>query len=258
MLEALRKRVVEGLNDEVDPLPQDAVKVGDDVLHRFLRARQWKLDAAYAQLKKYILWFQKYKNILREKQKKEFFTLTPHIFYGFSKVGEPIFWGLSGRTNVTKVLQHVSYEAVLHRHIYSVEKQLVRMKQKTKELGKLVETQIMILDLTGLTFQMDARGSTLFKDTIQIDQDFYPEILGHLFIINAPWIFKGMWALISPWIDPVTSKKIHILGGDYLNTLLKYIDLDQIPKEYGGTADVAVGTWDDNDLDFLVKDIYEN
>jgi hypothetical protein len=30
----------------------------------------------------------------------------------------------------------------------------------------------------------------LFKDTLYIDQRFYPERLERLFLINAPWIFK--------------------------------------------------------------------
>lgn len=53
-------------------------------------------------------------------------------------------------------------------------------------------------------------------------------------MINAPWFFTGIWTMIKPWLDPVTAAKIVIVGSDYLPTLLEYIDISQIPEEYGG------------------------
>lgn len=49
--------------------------------------------------------------------------------------------------------------------------------------------------------------------------------------------FTAIWALIKPWIDPVTSDKIQILGSDYLPTLREAIDDSQIPPELGGSAE---------------------
>jgi hypothetical protein len=37
-------------------------------------------------------------------------------------------------------------------------------------------------------------------------------------------------------IDPKTRAKFHVLGGDYLRTLTKYIDPSQIPPALGGSA----------------------
>ena len=48
--------------------------------------------------------------------------------------------------------------------------------------------------------------------------------------------FTAIWALIKPWIDPVTSDKIKILGSDYLSHLREYIDDSQIPPELGGSC----------------------
>jgi len=36
-----------------------------------------------------------------------------------------------------------------------------------------------------------------------------------------------------PWLDPVTATKISVLGANYKQELLKYIDADQLPVEYG-------------------------
>ena len=91
------------------------------------------------------------------------------------------------------------------------------------------------MDLEGLSYFGDSRGMQLFKDALEIDQGTYPEFLGNLFLINAPFIFRGMWSVIKGWIDPKTASKFVVLGSDYRETLLKYIDEDQLPVEYGGT-----------------------
>jgi len=36
-----------------------------------------------------------------------------------------------------------------------------------------------------------------------------------MFIINAPFLFTGIWAIIKVWIDEKTKDKIKILGSSY-------------------------------------------
>lgn len=48
----------------------------------------------------------------------------------------------------------------------------------------------------------------LFKATINIDQNYHPERLHKFFFINSPWLFQGLWAVVSPWLDPVTRSKV--------------------------------------------------
>jgi hypothetical protein len=31
-----------------------------------------------------------------------------------------------------------------------------------------------------------------------------------LFLINAPWIFKPLFAMMKPWVDTVTIQKFHV------------------------------------------------
>ena len=76
---------------------------------------------------------------------------------------------------------------------------------------------------------------TAFKDTMRMDQDHYPERPGDLFIINAPWLFSGLWPMIKVWLNEMTRKKFHICGSKYQQELLKFIPASQLPVEYGGT-----------------------
>ena len=61
-----------------------------------------------------------------------------------------------------------------------------------------------------------------------------PEIVYKVYIINAPWVFTTIWKIMSSFLHENTVKKTKILGTDYLNELLKEIDINMIPKKYGG------------------------
>ena len=41
-----------------------------------------------------------------------------------------------------------------------------------------------------------------------IDQNNYPEMMGQTCIINAPAVFKVIWSIIKPMLDPRTQGKI--------------------------------------------------
>ena len=44
-----------------------------------------------------------------------------------------------------------------------------------------------------------------------------------MFIINAPMLFSGVWAMIKIWLDEKTRAKITIIGSSYKEELLKYV-----------------------------------
>lgn len=74
--------------------------------------------------------------------------------------------------------------------------------------------------------------------TLDIDQTFYPERLGQLFLVNAPWVFKGLWTMIKPWVDPVTVQKFIICSDNGAKELLKEIDAAVLPQV---SQDIAHG-----------------
>ena len=50
--------------------------------------------------------------------------------------------------------------------------------------------------------------------------------MGKLVIINAPFIFTGIFAIIKARLDEKTRRKISLLGSNYLKTLLEYCNED--------------------------------
>lgn len=71
-------------------------------------------------------------------------------------------------------------------------------------------------------------------------------------IVNAPWTFSTVWAVVKGWVDEKTRSKIQILSGDPLPELLKYIDIEQLPEFLGGKNQTELtddhGPWTDFEL----------
>ena len=45
-----------------------------------------------------------------------------------------------------------------------------------------------------------------------------------MYIVNAPMLFSGIWAVVKGFLDEKTRNKIKILGSGFLSTLEQHID----------------------------------
>jgi hypothetical protein len=61
----------------------------------------------------------------------------------------------------------------------------------------------------------------------EVLQQHYPERLGELWFLNAPFIFWSLWRVVSPFIQANTKAKIKFLSGkDRERMLQEYIPPD--------------------------------
>ena len=67
-------------------------------------------------------------------------------------------------------------------------------------------------------------------------RNLFPETMYRCILINAPKLLRGLWKTISKFIDPLTVKKIKVLGKNYIEEMSEIIPLDQIPPKYGGNG----------------------
>ncbi len=99
-------------------------------------------------------------------------------------------------------------------------------EQKKRETGD--GTRVMqtctILDLKDIKLMNVSASYKFVKPASLMAQDNYPEILGNMFILNAPFLFTGIWAIVKMWIDDKTKEKIQILGSSYKKELARYAD----------------------------------
>jgi CRAL/TRIO domain len=71
-----------------------------------------------------------------------------------------------------------------------------------------------------------------------LDNICYPETLGKMIIINAPYIAVQTWGVVKRWLDPRTQQKIEILGPgpESIARLHEFISPENLPPAYGGTG----------------------
>lgn len=99
-------------------------------------------------------------------------------------------------------------------------------------MGENVSQWNWILDFHGFGIRdCDPRLAKVF---LNLAADHYPERLGHIFVIDAPTLFSGLFKTIRPLIDPKTAKKI---------LFLKLNDEEAIYKHMGQYYEADVMDW---------------
>lgn len=234
--------------------------LADNDCMRFVRARKKNIKKA-AQMA--TSWAEWWKTPFEEESVKEFSPSTilklqtedpkedmytelcPHAMFGFSKVGHPVYWEKTGEiSNILNVLKtKATVGELVARHVRFQEMARSRMFYINNKLSKTntseeIEKAVIVFDLKGLGMSPDLFGINYVKDMFTCDGNYYPERLHKMIMINAPWYFSAIWALVSFVVDPVTAEKIVILRSNYEETLKELIDEENIPKEMGGLADV--------------------
>jgi len=233
-----------------------AQAVSDEQCVRFLRARNLNMQDSVRMITNWWTWWNSPllgtdstlpKNILRdaiEDPKEDLYTqICPHCFIGEDKEGRPIYWEQTGiiSANFDSLKKNIRDEdELIVRHVRFNELNNIRYEYLSKKYNKNVTKVNIVFDMKGINMMPDFMGIKFVRKMLEVDQNYYPERLHKLFMINAPWFFTTIYALISPWVDPVTAKKINIIGSDYLATLREHIDDSNIPVELGGTlANIA-------------------
>lgn len=116
-----------------------------------------------------------------------------------------------------------------------------RLPACSRKAGKLLETCCTVMDMKGVGVTKMPSVFGYVKQASAISQDHYPERLGKLYIINAPWGFSSVFSVVKGFLDPVTVSKIHVLGGSYQKELLAQVPAENLPKAFGGTCSCPGG-----------------
>lgn len=116
-----------------------------------------------------------------------------------------------------------------------------RLPACSRKSGYLLETSCTIMDLKGVGIAKATSVYGYLQAVSAISQNYYPERLGKMYVINAPWGFSGVFSMVKKFLDPVTSAKIHVLGSGYQTELLAQVPAENLPKEFGGTCECEKG-----------------
>ncbi|KAI8082839.1 CRAL-TRIO domain-containing protein [Halteromyces radiatus] len=265
-----------------------------DRLTQFLDANGWDHGAAKEQLESTLLWRQEkqvdmcpvataknglpvlvsvrgYKNIqdqniqshpqLSETSIRILNYLGGDSFHKFDKEGHPLLIDRTGYHQSKELGNDVTSEEIKHFQVACNEfLNRVIMLEASERAGRPIHKETIIFDCTHMgLWQFHMSGLLKLKQVAEYVQGYYPETLAHLFVVNAPSAFLVMWRIIRLWLDPKTLEKIQILGKDYQDVLLKYVDSESLPDFLGGNcscchlAGGCVPSVNEGRIPFLVK-----
>lgn len=194
----------EGLDEFKSRIPEDLRKfLSDRDCNRFIRARKGNVENAVEFVKAWWEWFNKTIPIsgrgnvpprslletVEDINESIYYRLAPHSNYGIGKEGHPVYWEQTGviSTRMGEMNKSFTIEDMVTRHIRQQEIAVARMEHYSALLGKPIDSQIIVMDLSNLSYKLDTKALSTFKQTLIIDQNYYPERLHVLFMINAPW-----------------------------------------------------------------------
>jgi hypothetical protein len=156
--------------------------------------------------------------------------------------GRPVYIEQYGGIDLNAMYKITTQERMLQNLVVEYEKVAdPRLPACSRKAGKLLETCCTIMDMKGVGVTKISSVYGYVKATSAISQDHYPERLGKMYIINAPWGFASAFSFIKGFLDPVTVAKIHVLGSGYQTELLAQIPAENLPKEFGGSCECQGG-----------------
>lgn len=223
-------------------LKYDQEKNNDAVIIRFLRARKFDHKKTFEMFRNYLEWREKNKvDEIFSYDFPEFPEIKKNYPMGFHKTdkqGRPIYFEITGQMNLEQIFKHSSTERMLKHQIRQFEYVTNFMLPAcSKKIGKNVSQTLNIMDLRKETTKfMSKKVLEFIKNILGISQNYYPEILGNLFVINTGMTFKILWTAVKPFMDEKTKKKITTLGSDYKKKLLEFIDEENLPVLLGGKS----------------------
>ena len=166
----------------------------------------------------------------------------PQYYHKTDKDGRPLYIEQLGKVDLNALRKITTDDRMLQNLVVEYEKVAdPRLPACSRKADQLLETCCTIMDLKGVGISQASHVYGYVGKASAISQNYYPERLGKMYVINAPWGFSGVWSVIKRFLDPVTVNKVHILGSGYQKELLAQVPKENLPKEFGGNCQCQGG-----------------
>ncbi|KAJ1913138.1 hypothetical protein IWQ60_009344 [Tieghemiomyces parasiticus] len=201
-------------------------------LHRYLRANKWQLDKAQVGLEKTLQWRSEYRPDEITPESVESEAVRGKMYpNGYDLFGRPAIY-------MRQRLNHTHDKDMQMRYLVFTLERAVQMMPSPpssfpsnaasaaangtnrRDSGAQVrdaessddgpEALSLVIDCEGWSMSNSVPLGTA-RETLNILGSHYPERLGHAFVLNAPWLFWTFFKLVSPFVDPVTRRKINFV-----------------------------------------------
>lgn len=176
------------------------------------------------------------------KEKPEVMQYYPQYYHKTDIDGRPVYIEQLGSVDLEAMRKITTDERMLQNLVVEYEKMVdPRLPACSRKAGKLLETCCTIFDLKGVGLATAGQVYGYLQRASAVSQNYYPERLGKLYVINAPWGFSSIFAVVKRFLDPVTVNKIHVYGTGYQNDLLAQVPAENLPQGFGGSCECPGG-----------------
>lgn len=108
--------------------------------------------------------------------------------------------------------------------------------------GLIIDKSTNIIDLSNVGLRKFWNLRSLLQTASSMATAHYPETVERIFVVGAPYFFPTIWSLVTRWFDPATTRKIFVLQTSQATaTLTQFIELENLPKRFGGKLDWEMG-----------------
>lgn len=246
-LDQEQEQALVAFKQELAPMALDPQRYDDYFYLRFLRARKFDLEKSLLMVRNFFQWRTEFGTdqifsyeFPEVTEMKKFY---PHGYHKTDRQGRPIYIECLGKLDLKQLFDLTNTDRMIKYYVREYERTLlVRLPACSTAAGRKIEQSLTILDLEGLSMKLMSKQTYDFvKIASSIAQDYYPEMLGQMFIINAPTLFSMVWGTIKKFVDEKTRNKIQILSTKYQSALLELVDPENLPQFLGGTCKCPQG-----------------
>ena len=221
----------------------DFDRYDDYYLLKFLRARKFDLKKTMIMFKNFLEWRTKENvdnidTIFNFTERMEVKKYYPHGYHKVDKLCRPIYIELLSQINLKELFKVTDDRRLILYYIQEYERVMhFRFPACSKLKGERVDQSFTILDVKGIGVT-DLVGKTkkFLSLATAIGQDYYPENMGVMFLVNANAFFSALWNIVKGFIDEKTRKKILVEGKNYSKKLLEFVEPQNLPDFFGGTC----------------------
>ena len=221
------------LKDEIikSKIQYNSLVFDDNYLIRFLRASKCDVEQSFEMFKKCVEWRKNEKideiHLYDYKEELEVLSLHPRSYHKTDKLGRPIHYELLANLNMGEVLELTSIDRIIKYNVKKIDYVMhTYFPICSKKVNRNVYQTVNITDMKDFSLYQIGRN---IYDYIQADsvimQEYYPEILGKVYILNTGYIFMGIWAIIKTFLNEATTNRVSFPGSDYIEDLQQTVIL---------------------------------
>lgn len=168
--------------------------------------------------------------------------------HGYSKAGLPIIYEKPGTMKLKGLFgSGVTIDEMQYHYFFMTDfiynvicaKDEIKQRRGSDRLRFSQWSFSVVMDFEGISMSMLSTDLINYMTKIgDVSARYYPLSTGRIYFVNAPFWLAGAWAGMKK-LAPASMEVEICSRRESLGVLLKYIDRDQIPAEYGGTSPYA-------------------